>query len=207
MPYRVAAPLELVDGGVRTGNPTISQPFPARNSAAVRYRAGFPGNSNTNTALVQRTLGQRARMRHSLFLVLYLSFLLSACQIPRDPENTTAKVRGSVLQVGVLSDGLPDSDRGVIETLARRLDARPEYHTGSAHRLLEGLKVGELHVLTGSIPGSTPFSRHVGKSNSYGPPIPTAQGAKPRVLLIRRGENQFLMELNRSVQAVKRSGG
>ncbi len=135
------------------------------------------------------------------YLLLSAVLALSACVLPKDPERTTERVSGRELVVGVLADELSDPDRRVIDALAQRLGARPAPRTGPAHLLLALLEEGEVHLLAGDIPADTPLAAKAGLSNAVGRLHRPDGSEEDRVLLIRQGENRFLGELNRAIDA------
>ena len=56
-------------------------------------------------------------------LAVALLFGLAACQLPKDPENTTQTVQGAVLKVGLLQDPLPQIDLTAVTLIADALNA------------------------------------------------------------------------------------
>ena len=117
--------------------------------------------------------------RHLIAVALLV--VLAACQLPKDPENTTDTVQGAVLKVGVLQDPLPEDP----------------------HQMLDALEGGDLHLLAGGIPKDSPLTEHTGMTNPIG--YVTVGADRPeRVLLLRRGENRFLMRSNMALRPLTR---
>ncbi len=145
--------------------------------------------------------GWDAMHRNILNAVLIL--LLTACQLPKDPEGTTQHVEGATLRVGILQDPLPEIDATALDLVARRLKARIELVEGNPHDLLDALSRGDLHVLAGGIPKDTPLAKHAGMTNAIGH-VTVGADRPQRVLLIRKGENRFLLRLNTALRPMTR---
>ena len=77
--------------------------------------------------------------RHLIAAALLV--VLAACQLPKDPENTTDTVQGAVLKVGVLQDPMPDQDLQAVTLIAAALDAEIEWHRENPHQMLDALEV------------------------------------------------------------------
>ena len=129
--------------------------------------------------------------------------MLAGCQFPKDPEGTTRDVEGAILKVGVLEDPLPETDAAALDRIAAELGARIERHGGNPHDLLDALSHGDLHVLAGGIPKNTPLADHAGMTNAIGH-VTIGSKRSERVLLIRRGENRFLLRLNTALRPMTR---
>ena len=139
-------------------------------------------------------------------IAFLVGFGLTACDLPRDPEETLEAVRGQELRVGVLKFGEnAEKDRPIVERLAASLDAKLTYVEGDAHALVEDLKRGHLHLVIGGVPESTPFGRELGLSKPVGP-LHGAREEEKRVLAVRPGENAFLLRVNQAIEAAKAEG-
>lgn len=125
--------------------------------------------------------------------------LLCACKVPDDPEGTTQEVTGGVLRVGALIDPLDSTDDDAVARVARMLHARPELVTGDPHTLFAQLQEGTIHIVAGRIPADTPFAADVALSDPVGQVLP-GKDAEDRVLAIRKGENRFLIAVNRAIR-------
>ena len=135
------------------------------------------------------------------FAALAAGLVLGACDLPRDPEGTTSAVEGGTLRVGVISsDGLPPEDRTAIERVAGALDAAVETERGGAHALVRRLAAGEVHLVAGDVPAGTPFLAHAAATAPFGT-VMVAGEARDRVLLLRKGENRFLMRVDEALRA------
>lgn len=130
-------------------------------------------------------------------IILCLALLaLGGCSLPKDPEGTSAKVQGKVLRVGLLQPEPDEADREAIKTIARAFDAEPQLVGGAAHDLVARLESGAIHVLVGGIPKDSPFSKKVGLSRPFGK-VDVGGKTKKRVLAVRKGENGFLVRIER----------
>ncbi|MBW3097278.1 hypothetical protein [Pseudohoeflea coraliihabitans] len=108
-------------------------------------------------------------------------------------------MRGNLLKVGVLADPLDTTDRTAAEQVAAVLQARIEYHRGDPHHLVEQLRQGEIQLLLGDISVDTVFKKHAGTTNPIGH-VTLGSDRIERVMLIRKGENRFLLEINRAIR-------
>lgn len=135
--------------------------------------------------------------------ILLTVLLVAGCDLPRDPEGTLDSVRGDVLHVGELPghEVALREDKRIAVQLAERLDARIVGKSGETHDLIRELAEGEIDLLIGGLPASTPFVNEIGLSNVAGP-LPGVEG-EDRVLAVRAGENKFLLEVNRAVRAAR----
>lgn len=125
---------------------------------------------------------------------------LSACDLPRDPEQTTQKLRGGTLTVGVGAAEEPDDprERDILRRLAQRLDAELRYEQGELHWLVSELEEGRVDLIAGRIPKTTPFAKETGLTAPVS--AMTLDGRQVKtVFLIRKGENGFLTEVERAI--------
>lgn len=136
-------------------------------------------------------------------LAATLLLLLSACGIPNDVAGTLDRVRHGTLRAGI-SENPPRTsfDRGrpggreveIVETVARELDADVVWTRGAESKLLAALERGELDIVVGGLLDSTPWEQRVGLTRPYD----ESQGRR-HVLAVRRGENRWLLELDRTL--------
>lgn len=129
-----------------------------------------------------------------------LLLVLAACKVPADPEGTSDRVRGGVLTVGALAP-LHEADRRAVAQLARAFDARLQLVQDDPHRLFALLEEGQIQVVAGRIPASTPFKPSVALSVPVGQ-ITRAGRTEDQVLAFRRGENAFLVRANRALRDI-----
>jgi polar amino acid transport system substrate-binding protein len=110
------------------------------------------------------------------FLIFSL-FLLTACQIPQDPNRTLENVRNAkVLRVGIIvnepwvvkNGGEPTGvEPALIGEFAGEIGARPVWVTGSDYELFESLKNFELDLVIGGLAESSPYGSEVAFTNPY----------------------------------------
>ena len=109
-------------------------------------------------------------------------------------------LRGQALIVGVTTDDEPSDpdERAAIQRLAKRLDATVEYRRDEIHHQVKALEEGEIHLLAGHLPKTTPFAKEVGTT---GPVSSMLLGDKrvKTVFALRKGENGFLMETEKAI--------
>ncbi|WP_133176234.1 enoyl-CoA hydratase [Pelagivirga sediminicola] len=135
-------------------------------------------------------------------LMAVLTFsLLSACKVPDDPEGTTEKVMDNVLRVGALIEPLDQADAAAVTRVANVFRATPEFVTGDPHTLFAQLEDGEIHLVVGRIPANTPFTSDIALSDPLGS-IMLGDHTDDRVLAVRKGENRFLISVNRAIEGL-----
>lgn len=135
-------------------------------------------------------------------MALLAMSMLAACKVPDDPEGTTKEVTDGVLRVGILTQQLDPVDAAAVALVAHALPAEPELVTGDPHTLFAQLEDGKIHLVAGGIPASTPFAADVALTAPVG--SVTVRGeTEDRVLALRKGENRFLVAVNRAVRGVE----
>ena len=148
--------------------------------------------------------------RSPVFLVaIALVFALAGCgSIPADPDGTLERVTDGVLRVGVSpDDGLisvagnevSGKEAELVEDFAETLNARVEWTIGGEERLVGQLDTGKLDLVVGGITDATPWVESAGVTRAY-PAMPGADG-RNIVMLVPLGENRFLGELERFLDA------
>ena len=110
-------------------------------------------------------------------LALVVAFALASCDIPRDPEGTLQRVRGTEIVVGateadpfvIFENGEPSAGVEVrlVEAMAADFDATIEWVTGSEEELLSALEVGELDLAIGGLTSTNPWSANVTFTHPY----------------------------------------
>lgn len=110
-------------------------------------------------------------------LVLIMALSLGACDIPRDPEGTLQRVRGTTMVVGAteadpfvtFEEGEPVAGVEVrlVEAMAADFGAAIEWVTGSEEQLLSALEVGELDLVIGGLTSTNPWSSKVTFTHPY----------------------------------------
>ncbi|MCQ0090867.1 enoyl-CoA hydratase [Roseovarius sp. M141] len=136
----------------------------------------------------------------TLMAVLAMSLLI-ACKVPDDPEGTTEEVTGGILRVGALVEPLDQADSDAVARIASAMQAETELVTGDPHTLFVQLENGKLHIIAGRIPANTPFAADVALSNPLGR-VTLGNETEDRALAIRKGENRFLITVNRAIRGM-----
>lgn len=141
----------------------------------------------------------RHRCKTSLTIAL-LAMSVASCDIPRDPENTLETVRGDTLTVGVNGDNEPadPKERAALDRLAERLDAELVIRRGELHHLVADLEEGDIDLIGGHFPKTTPFSGEVGLSAPVSTMMLGDRQVKT-VFAVRKGENGFLAEVEKAI--------
>jgi hypothetical protein len=115
---------------------------------------------------------------------------LAACEgYPRDPGETTARVRDSgVIRVGIDAA----ADEGTALALARRIaeaaGAEAQARRGAAEPLFRGLEHGEIDLVIAEIAADSPWSSRV-----YFLPSQRPDDAPVLRPVVRNGENAWIM--------------
>jgi hypothetical protein len=140
----------------------------------------------------------------SVLMAAFMGLALAGCDVPADPEHTTDTVRGQTLVVGVTTDDEPSDpdERAAIERLAQRLDATVEYRRDEIHRQVKALEEGEIHLLAGHLPKTTPFAKETGTTVPVSSMLLGGKRVKT-VFALRKGENGFLVETEKAIGGAK----
>lgn len=134
-------------------------------------------------------------------MAMLICAALAACKIPADPEGTTDAVTGDILRVGALIEPLDQLDAYAVARVADAVQAETELVTGDPHSLFAQLEDGEIHLVAGRIPASTPFADNVALTDPMGQVVLGGK-TKERVLAVRKGENRFLITVNRAIRGL-----
>ena len=127
---------------------------------------------------------------------------LSACGIPRDPEDSLDRIKQTrVVRAGIVerepftsATGGPEAD--VITAFAQSLGAQVEWHRASESTLFEALEKFELDVAVGGFTFDNPWALKLGFTRPY-----LETGKKQHVIAAAPGENRLLFELERVLRA------
>lgn len=143
--------------------------------------------------------------RAALTAVLMLA--LAACdEFPKDPRNTTETVKSEgVMQVGVIA-GEPEDLTTRMDEAVRAIAAahgvRADVTTGSADRLLREVEKGDLDLVVGAFPKSSPWKKRVAFTIFY-PRKPDSEDQLAVRGAVRKGENRWLLSADRALQDLK----
>ncbi|QHT66738.1 transporter substrate-binding domain-containing protein [Rhodocytophaga rosea] len=134
--------------------------------------------------------------------------LLSSCKnFPKDPSHTLEKVKNGTLLVGY-SENPPfviktsheptGLEADLVKAFANTLNARLEWRNDTEARLFESLKKKEIHLVIAGITKDTPWQDKAGITRPY---LETKD--KKYVMALQLGENAFLIELEKFLEAHK----
>lgn len=138
--------------------------------------------------------------------VALLSLLLCGCgvQIPADPYGTLDRVENGVVRVGATANSpwvhiSETSDPAGTESelmvkFAEQLGSEVEWTQGSEAELMSALDRGELDAVVGGFLDDTPWAETGAITRPYRE-IETADGVEKHVMVVRMGENGFLVAL------------
>ena len=115
-------------------------------------------------------------MRSRLACALLCALFLSACGMPRDPENTLNDVTGNRMRVGVthhepwvvLGEGEPAGvEVELVKLFAEELDAGIEWVEGSESEIAGAMEVRALDLAIGGFTATNPASAEMSLSHPY----------------------------------------
>lgn len=144
-----------------------------------------------------------------------LAVLLAGCGVdmPRDPDRTTARMRGGVMQVGASHDppnvvvpvvGAPTGgDVELIETFAAAQGARVQWVRGDHDGLMRDLEARRLQAVIGGVHADSPWIPHVGVTLQFDAFDVHGRRIK-RVIATPPGENAWLMRMDAHLQGARR---
>jgi polar amino acid transport system substrate-binding protein len=139
--------------------------------------------------------------------VLLTVLALSACSLPRDPNQTARHVENRVLRVGVSENPPSVAFAGarpmgvepeLVREFATQQHAKIEWVRNGETPLLEALDHDQLDLAIGGFDSGTPWAEKLGATR----PFAEAHGKK-HIWLTAAGENQFLLRLDRFLAAHK----
>jgi polar amino acid transport system substrate-binding protein len=103
--------------------------------------------------------------------------IAGGCQWPRDSDGTLEDVRGGVLRVGVTASppwttvapggAVAGAEARLVERLARKLDAKLEWHHGAESALMAALKDRVLDLVIGGLDAKAPWPKHASLTRPY----------------------------------------
>ncbi len=144
-------------------------------------------------------------------VVVGIALALAGCglQIPADPGGTLDRVTDGVLRVGVTDNApwvtnamdRPDgaapggTEPALVVAFADEMRAEIEWRPGSEAVLAEALHRGEIDLMIGGFLADTPWSDRGALTRPY-TTTRTDGGEQQHVMLVRMGENRFLMALD-----------
>lgn len=129
-------------------------------------------------------------------VIMGIAAALSGCDLPKDPQGTLERVEGGVLRAGLVAGAAESSaDRVRLAALAAVLGAELRVQEADVHELMSRLEKGDLDVVA-SLPKRTPF-KNAGYTHSVDKAPMSGNG--PPVWAVARGENAWLLALNRIV--------
>ncbi|MFJ4253139.1 hypothetical protein [Microbacterium sp. NPDC090003] len=155
-----------------------------------------------------REIPRRSAAGSALALLTALTLAGCGLTIPSDPDGTLESVHGGQLRVGVAPDGeLVDVGDGeptgsvidLVDGFAESIDATPDWTVATEETLVRMLEQGDLDLIAGGITSDTPWLDKAGVSRGY-TGIDGADG-RTLVMLVPLGENAFLSELERYLDA------
>jgi polar amino acid transport system substrate-binding protein len=130
--------------------------------------------------------------------------ILCGCQLPTDPKGTYDRVQQGHLRVGVserppwttAADERPGVEQRLLSLYAQAHGLQVEWRVGSESALIDALDHGHVDVLIGGFTEDSPWADYAGATQPY-----IRHRDKRNVMLVRQGENRWLLELDRFLQA------
>ena len=151
-------------------------------------------------------VGRMRRSLRALGATAVAAMVLTGCgmQVPADPEGTLERIEGGVLRVGATENapwvevddsGEPSgTEPALVSDFAERHGATIEWTAGSEATLLDALDRGELDLVLGGFVEDTPWTELGAATRPYAE-TQTPDGTEKHVMLVRMGENGFLVAL------------
>lgn len=109
-------------------------------------------------------------------LLVVTACTCAACDVPRDPEATLARVRNGTLRVGITEhepwtqeDGAEPQGVEVelVRRLAQELGAEIKWVPGNESELMQAAEAFELDLVIGGLTAETPWKKRVGLTSPY----------------------------------------
>jgi ABC-type amino acid transport substrate-binding protein len=151
------------------------------------------------------------RMMAAAMLAGALALTACGTSFPADPDGTLDRVTGGTLRVGasdngewvsLTANGEPQGrEPDLVRAFAAKLGAEIEWSEGTEHVLAEGLKHGELDLVIGGLNDKTPWEKDAGLTRVYAESVDSRGQGRKHVMLVPKGENSFLLELDRFLMA------
>jgi ABC-type amino acid transport substrate-binding protein len=151
------------------------------------------------------------RMMAAAMLAGALALTACGTSFPADPDGTLDRVTGGTLRVGasdngewvsLTANGEPQGrEPDLVRAFAAKLGAEIEWSEGTEHVLAEGLKHGELDLVIGGLNDKTPWEKDAGLTRVYAESVDSRGQGRKHVMLVPKGENAFLLELDRFLMA------
>lgn len=132
--------------------------------------------------------------------------MLDGCGFPRDSDHTLDRVRGREIRVGVsehppwtvISNGAVEGiEPGIVDRIARGMQARASYRRGAESELLEALERRELDLVVAGLTDDSPWKGRVALTKPYD----SDPSGRKHVFAVAPGENAWLVEVERQLLA------
>ena len=136
--------------------------------------------------------------------LLAVLLLLTACDLPRDPEHTLETVEVSGMRVGVAPrapwTAAGEEPSGVeadlVRAFARDLGTEVHWETGSEADILESIELGNLDLAIGGFTADNPWASRVSFIQPY-----YVLGDEQHVMAVPHGENAWIVRLERFLRS------
>ncbi|UOB19165.1 transporter substrate-binding domain-containing protein [Abyssalbus ytuae] len=131
--------------------------------------------------------------------ILFVVLLLTACQVPKDPENSFSSAQKSGLKVGVVNNppfvlvnngSYTGPEIKLIKNFAKANKLNIQFYEGSESNLVKDLENYNLHIVAGGFEKNSLWKKRATLSKPYD---------KKHVLLLPRGENKLLFEIEKHI--------
>lgn len=120
---------------------------------------------------------------------LLLIFLISACNFPKDPNNTFQKAQKSTLKIGVVlksNDSNVQYEQQLVKEFGAQYNLQPSFTVGSETELIKQLENYQLDIVLGGFEKESIWKKKVGMTKPYD---------SKHVFFIPKGENYLLFKL------------
>jgi polar amino acid transport system substrate-binding protein len=147
-------------------------------------------------------------MKRADLLLLLLLAALTACGLPKDPDDTLERIEGGVMRVGVAyhapwtvdSAGTPAGvEPALVRALARELKAEVSWVPGGESVLMPRLHERKLDLVIAGLDAKTAWAKKIGMTAPYY----TVRYPEKREMIwaVATGENAWQMRVERFLRA------
>lgn len=127
-----------------------------------------------------------------------LLLFLSACNIPKDPNDSYKKAKENALKIGVVTEADSTSvlkEKNMIESFADNEGLQTQYYDGTETELVKQLEEFKLDIVMGGFEKKSVWKKKVGMTKPYD---------STHVFFIPKGENRLLYQLETFIHKTKK---
>ena len=142
-------------------------------------------------------------MKIKVLLILVVVISVVSCNFPKDPNSTFQKIKKKGLLIGVVNNppyrivkdsSFTGKEVGILKEFCNSEDLSYRFITASETDLVKNLKNFKIDIVIGGFEKNSVWKKDVGMTKPYD---------KVHVLLIPKGENRFLYQLEKYLTTSK----